>query len=177
MVKVQILSKKKYLKEALQTCDILQSYKIINVSLLNNIENSVIIKDCPTKVEVKYLSKEIEFEKPIYLTKLAKSIYDFSAKVYNVKGLIIDCDKREIIYEGDKINLTDKETRLMECLVRCKDGHLSKEELLNEVWDYNQQIDTNTLETHIYRLRTKLASINSQLTISVKDNKYSILSN
>ncbi len=54
-----------------------------------------------------------------------------------------------------EVRLTDKETMLLEYLVTAKKP-VAKDLLLEEVWGYSNQIDTHTLETHIYRLRRKL---------------------
>jgi DNA-binding response OmpR family regulator len=53
------------------------------------------------------------------------------------------------------IRLTEKETALLEQLSQ-SDVAVTREELLASIWGYGQQIDTHTLETHIYQLRRKL---------------------
>ncbi|MDD5585876.1 MAG: winged helix-turn-helix domain-containing protein [Alphaproteobacteria bacterium] len=54
------------------------------------------------------------------------------------------------------IKLTDKEASLLEYL--CGAGEpMTRDEILAAVWGYDGTIDTHTLETHIYRLRCKLA--------------------
>jgi len=71
--------------------------------------------------------------------------YDFrpSAKV-----LVDDKDK--------KIRLTEKETNILKYLYRAGGKPVAREELLSEVWGYNSNVTTHTLETHIYRLRQKI---------------------
>ncbi|MGE4351703.1 MAG: helix-turn-helix domain-containing protein [Bdellovibrionales bacterium] len=54
------------------------------------------------------------------------------------------------------LKLTEKETALLEYLC-ASDKPVPREELLASVWGYDDSIDTHTLETHIYRLRRKLA--------------------
>lgn len=58
--------------------------------------------------------------------------------------------------EGDKIRLTEKETNILKFLHRAKGAAVSRDKLLDEVWGYNAQVSTHTLETHIYRLRRKI---------------------
>lgn len=55
-----------------------------------------------------------------------------------------------------KIRLTEKETAILKYLYRAEGRVISKEELLTEVWGYNKEVTTHTLETHIYRLRQKI---------------------
>ncbi|MBT7279707.1 MAG: response regulator transcription factor [Rhodobiaceae bacterium] len=57
---------------------------------------------------------------------------------------------------GDKIRLTEKETNILKFLHRAGGAAVPREVLLHEVWGYNAQVSTHTLETHIYRLRQKI---------------------
>lgn len=58
--------------------------------------------------------------------------------------------------ENQKIRLTEKETAIMKYLYRAEQKIIGREELLEQVWDYNSGVTTHTLETHIYRLRQKI---------------------
>ncbi|MBP7000781.1 response regulator transcription factor [Amaricoccus sp.] len=55
-----------------------------------------------------------------------------------------------------KIRLTEKETNILKYLYRANDVVVPRDELLHEVWGYNNGVTTHTLETHIYRLRQKI---------------------
>ena len=55
-----------------------------------------------------------------------------------------------------KIRLTEKETNILKYLYRAGDKSVPREELLTQVWGYNAEVTTHTLETHIYRLRQKI---------------------
>jgi len=56
----------------------------------------------------------------------------------------------------EKIRLTEKETAILKYLKRAEGATISREKLLTEVWGYNSNVTTHTLETHIYRLRQKI---------------------
>ena len=56
----------------------------------------------------------------------------------------------------EKVRLTEKETNILKFLYRSKDGMVARDVLLHEVWGYNANVTTHTLETHIYRLRQKI---------------------
>jgi len=62
----------------------------------------------------------------------------------------LTADKRK------EIRLTDKETNILKYLYRSGDKPVPRDELLREVWGYNANVTTHTLETHIYRLRQKV---------------------
>lgn len=71
----------------------------------------------------------------------------------------LEPQNRQLVIESDGAiqRLTEKETELLEYLAR-KNTAVSREELLAAIWGYDRGIDTHTLETHIYRLRRKLAA-------------------
>ena len=58
--------------------------------------------------------------------------------------------------KGSKLKLTEKETAILRFLYRAGREVVGRDTLLAEVWGYNAQVTTHTLETHIYRLRQKI---------------------
>lgn len=69
---------------------------------------------------------------------------------------------------NSKVRLTEKETSILKFLYRAQDRVVSRDVLLSEVWGYNANVATHTLETHIYRLRQKIEQdpSNAQLLIT-----------
>ena len=57
---------------------------------------------------------------------------------------------------GQKLRLTEKETAILRYLYRAGQAVVGRDILLKEVWGYNANVTTHTLETHIYRLRQKI---------------------
>lgn len=57
---------------------------------------------------------------------------------------------------GERHNLTEKECQLLRSMVAAAPNKLAREALLESVWGVGDNIDTHTLETHVYRLRSKL---------------------
>ena len=57
---------------------------------------------------------------------------------------------------GGKLRLTEKETAILRFLHRAAPNIVKREVLLRDVWGYNANVTTHTLETHIYRLRQKI---------------------
>lgn len=58
--------------------------------------------------------------------------------------------------KGSKLKLTEKETAILRFLYRAGRRAVARDVLLQEVWGYNSNVTTHTLETHIYRLRQKI---------------------
>ncbi len=57
---------------------------------------------------------------------------------------------------GKSFVLTDTENGLLSALMRMPGFEANREELLRQVWGYRADLDTHTLETHVYRLRQKI---------------------
>jgi len=57
---------------------------------------------------------------------------------------------------GRVIHLTHRERDILWALMKSDDGYTEKTELLRAVWGYRDDLETHTLETHIYRLRQKI---------------------
>lgn len=66
--------------------------------------------------------------------------------------------KHLVSEKGSKLRLTEKETAILRFLYRAGLQVVPRDILLREVWGYNSNVTTHTLETHIYRLRQKIES-------------------
>ena len=70
---------------------------------------------------------------------------------------------------GSKLKLTEKETAILRFLYRASQQVVSRDTLLAEVWGYNANVTTHTLETHIYRLRQKIEPNPSDASLLVTE--------
>ena len=70
---------------------------------------------------------------------------------------------------GSKLKLTEKETAILRFLYRAEQRVVTRDILLAEVWGYNANVTTHTLETHIYRLRQKIERDPSSAQILVTE--------
>tara|TARA_B100001059_G_C17827777_1_gene582560 strand:- start:1081 stop:1755 length:675 start_codon:yes stop_codon:yes gene_type:complete len=61
-----------------------------------------------------------------------------------------------IYTDKNSLYLTDKENEIFKFLINNLNSTFNKKQLLSHVWKYNEDIDTHTLETHIYTLRKKI---------------------
>lgn len=63
----------------------------------------------------------------------------------------------DCVFQGEsKVRLTEKEVALLVILHAAGGEVVSREQLLRDVWEYADNVETHTLETHIYRLRQKI---------------------
>ena len=93
-----------------------------------------------------------------------------SLKINNYK---LDKNLRRLIKKDIYLELTEKEIELIELLN--KKTHTKKKEILTTVWKYSNDVDTHTIETHIYRLRRKIKeTFNDENFIRSEKKGYSI---
>lgn len=78
--------------------------------------------------------------------------------VLSVGKLHLDTNSREVSYNGESIDLTSKEYALLEFLLRNKNRALSKDYIIEHVWDFDADILPNTVEVYIKYLRQKIDS-------------------
>ncbi len=71
--------------------------------------------------------------------------------------------------KGSKLKLTEKETAILRYLYRAGQKVVGRDTLLQEVWGYNSNVTTHTLETHIYRLRQKIEADPSRARILITE--------
>jgi DNA-binding response OmpR family regulator len=75
---------------------------------------------------------------------------------YVFEDVIVDFYKTEITRGGEKVMVTTKEFKTLEFLTKNAERVISRDELLNEVWGYQNYPCTRTVDNHILRLRQKL---------------------
>jgi len=112
-------------------------------------------------------------DKPINISKLIERLnIEFIKIQFNsqsevkVNNYIIDLNSREIILKNKKLKLTEKEINTIIYLSKSNKA-VSVDELQEKVWSYQSDLETHTVETHIYRLRKKILS-------TFKDNRFII---
>ena len=92
---------------------------------------------------------------------VSKFILDSSIEI---KNYILNKNEKKLIRKNISILLTEREVQLIELLFKEKKP-LSKSFILKKIWNYSENADTHTVETHIYRLRKKISN-------QFKDNNF-----
>ena len=95
-----------------------------------------------------------------------------AARKLNFNRFTYDPSMRTLFNDNLYLRFTEKESQIFNSLLDNSNIYISKKNLLKKVWSYNEDIDTHTLETHIYSLRKKIEK-NLLLTdlIVFEDNK------
>ena len=88
----------------------------------------------------------------------------------NIGSYILNLNSRKIIKNNINLDLTEREINLIVYLNKSK-LPVKIEELQKEVWRYSYELETHTVETHIYRLRKKIKDKfgDDQFILSLKD--------
>ena len=145
--------------------EFLKSLNSNNLDLTNSL---VIVKSINSKlIDNKKLDKRIiyAFENlPIKIDKLLELInvqlikqqYNYQSKI-NIKNYIINLNSRTIIKNNKSLKLTEKEINIILFLNNKKPQKINV--LQNKVWGYSSELETHTVETHVYRLRKKIKNM------------------
>tara|TARA_B100001173_G_scaffold312104_1_gene331663 strand:- start:990 stop:1550 length:561 start_codon:yes stop_codon:yes gene_type:complete len=140
------------------------NYLIVSKKKIEGIKNSLILENVPIKFEKLIEIINIKFLKNKFLDQSNIKIGEYD----------LDLNSRKIS-SGDKIlNLTERETNL---IIFIKDEkNVTIKELQKMVWDYSPDLETHTVETHIYRLRKKMKeTFGDENFILNTSNGYSIV--
>lgn len=129
------------------------------------------------EIDVKFYPFKIIF-KPLYYYDLIFKIELLKKNIHNgfyqkfIIGDITFHPSLQILFDKKKkiTKLTDKESLILEYFFQNKNILLSKEQLLLNLWGYKENITTNTLETHIYRLRKKLSLVDIKNKLIISKN-------
>ena len=71
-------------------------------------------------------------------------------------GIVLNRSAHEVRIDGKRIDLSFKEFELLTYFIENKDIALSRERILNHVWDYDYFGDARTIDTHVKKLRSKM---------------------
>jgi two-component system phosphate regulon response regulator PhoB len=82
---------------------------------------------------------------------------------YEFESLRIDFPRHCVSVKNKTIDLTATEFKLLEILIRRRGRVQSREQLMQDVWDYDSPLTTRTVDTHMRRLRVKLGAASKHL--------------
>jgi hypothetical protein len=129
-----------------------------------NIGNHIILDNSPINIFKLVEKINIEFLKLQFNNQSQMKVNNYS----------INLNSREMLKNNIKLKLTEKEINTINYLSK-SNRPVSIDELQAKVWSYQSDIETHTVETHIYRLRKKiLNSFNDKEFIISKKNGYQI---
>ncbi len=111
---------------------------------------------------VSYNGKKTVFEAPVRLGDLMDRVAFLRKNTYEDdrisfgNGAVLEVYSGHFRHGNVQTSLTEKEVAVLVYLNQHKDRCITRDELLQVVWQYAEGVETHTLETHIYRLRQKI---------------------
>lgn len=118
-----------------------------------------------------FVTKPFDFQVLVAkIQALLRRTYNFSNsnKIYEHKGAILNTNNDTLLFKNKKIELSKNEYRILVCLLENKGKVVSREKLMDSLWQTDTFIDENTLTVNINRLRKKLDSYGLEGFISTK---------
>jgi len=142
----------------------LNNYLIITKKKILKLNNQFVLSQLPIKISKMIEKLNIEFLKHQFVEQ----------SQFIISNYIIDINAREMSSKNVKLKLTEKEVNTIIYLSK-ENKPISINELQTQVWDYHSDLETHTVETHIYRLRKKISNkFLDDDFITSKNNGYQI---
>ena len=135
-------------------------YLIASNKRYSNIDTQIVLDNLPInifklveKINIKFLKQQFNNQSELQINKYK-----------------IDLNSRELLLKSSKLKLTEKEINTI-IYISKSNKPVSIDELQEKVWSYQSDIETHTVETHIYRLRKKILKTfnDNEFIISKKD--------
>ena len=155
-------------------------YKSQSISTENSI---LIVHEKEYDFFVKNINEDqiIKFKPPVNIFTFIENLnVRFIQKKYqdqsnvNVKDFFLDINSRELKKGKSSLKLTERETDMI-LFLNNSNKPVNVETLEKEIWQHSSELETHTVETHIYRLRKKMFKIFNDDTFLVsKKNGYQI---
>jgi len=135
-------------------------YLIASNKRYSNIDAQIVLDNLP--INIFKLIEKINIE---FLKQQFNNQSEFQINKYK-----IDLNSRELLLNSSKLKLTEKEINTI-IYISKSNKPVSIDELQEKVWSYQSDIETHTVETHIYRLRKKILKTfnDNEFIISKKD--------
>ena len=182
-----ILSDNSYIEYVLKGLELYKKFGVLTANNLNQLDtiNSLVIVDekianCEHFSVVITISQNpsSDLQKPFHISALI-SLINKKLKTLN-NYLFPDkfsffFNKRLLTNVANRtLRLTEKEANLLKCLLKNSNCFINKNKMLQEIWGYKENLETTTLETHLYYLRSKFRELGIEDMIVVQKDKIKI---
>ena len=97
----------------------------------------------------------------VKIQAILRRSYDFAgnSSVLEHKGVMLNISEAELSYEGESLEFTKNELKILQTLFENKASIVTRDTLMTKLWESDTYVDENTLSVNVNRLRKKLASI------------------
>ena len=103
------------------------------------------------------------FDQSVLMAKIQavlRRTYDYGGQVTVLehRGAMLNTSDASLTYQGERVELTKNEYRILQALMEQKGKVVSREKLMEKLWEDDSFVDENTLSVNVNRLRKKLAA-------------------
>lgn len=113
------------------------------------------------------------------INAVLRRTYDYSsmaAELLEHKGLTLNTTEGTLLYNGHKLELTKNEQKILALLLNRKGSVVSRESIMQLLWDNDEFVNDNTLTVNINRLRSRLSEVGLEELITTRKGQGYIIS-
>lgn len=136
---------------------------------LYKIKTIVNLTDTPVRIDELKLNLPVSFSSLLAIIKYSRKNELIFSKINN--EWLYDEQASCLINKSTRVRLTERENKVFKYLLFRANDSVHKDELLKNIWHYNLQTNSHTIETHLYRLKQKLPVGLMQ----IKDSNYRLV--
>ncbi|WP_297290404.1 response regulator transcription factor [uncultured Flavonifractor sp.] len=104
-----------------------------------------------------YLVKPFDFDELLARIRvLSRKRVGHKSNQFTVADLTLDVERRQVYRAGQEIHLLPKEFSILECLIRGKGNVLSRRQIEDSIWNYDDTPSSNNVDVYISKLRKKI---------------------
>ncbi|HRY31092.1 MAG TPA: response regulator transcription factor [Candidatus Paceibacterota bacterium] len=135
--------------------------------------------DVNTKIDLLNCGADDCLSKPFSFAELHARVKSLLRRPHKIQDTVIkegvvslNVDTHDVVHQNKKLYLTQKEFSLLELLMRNSGRIVTRSTIMESVWDINADPFSNTIETHIRNLRSKLRDRNKTLIRNIPGRGY-----
>ena len=135
--------------------------------------------EIPDKIKMFNIGADDYITKPFDINELIARINALTRRPYKIQqevmilnDLIIDTGTQIVTKSGEELYLTRKEYMLLNCFARNEGKIITRDNILEEVWESDVNPLTNTIETHVRNLRKKIESKDKKIIYTINGRGY-----
>ena len=121
-----------------------------------------------------YLPKPFKFKELLARVRALLRRAGLSTRSLSHGDLLLDPDARTVVHQGQPVHLTLREYEILELLLRRPRQVFTRQQILEQLWGWSDDIETNVVEVHLSALRAKLGDNTRRLIRTVRGVGYAL---
>ena len=105
----------------------------------------------------------------VKIQAVLRRTYDMAGKVpvLEHRGAVLNLNSTVLTYQGERIELTKNEFRILQTLMENKGKVVSRDTLMTRLWQMDSYVEENTLTVNVTRLRKKLEGVGTKVSVDL----------